>query len=471
MAFRATCPYCGATYAEIPESRLGAEAKCGRCARQFRAQPMTTEATAAALEAQERKLRFARVAAMVHDQDLIRRVPEEVLRKALALPLAIIGREVVVAMDNPSDETRCELLRRHLGPIRPLLALPQEINAALDEAFHPDPAAAAAGAAGAQAGLDPRHAALIAGALAEMESEFDAAIDANPDTVMRARARTEGTPARQALDRACEQALRAGATEVRLLPAPDGSPMLQARAEAGVAQLTLDPACSYADVLTCLKIDGGLNLHLTDSEQTGTIPFRWPGGEVEMLVRLLPARGTEVAQIRLIDAAAMRQRRALERRSAIDGQLSTISAADWPPESLGIQRGRARNVVADNLGQQLAAVRLAVSLLAQAIDLGATDIVFDPHQGGLRLLWRHTAATDAEPGHFHELTTIPPAGVKPLIARLMLTAGLDLADDAHAQQGLFHVVYGANSYELRLATLPTPEGPIVMAHIPQLVGA
>ena len=456
MAFRATCPYCGATYPDIQESHRGQKAKCGRCNQQFKAVPPDPAAAAAQVKAQQLHLRFARVAAMIIEPTLVHRVPIETLRKPVAVPVAFAGNDLVVAMADPGDVFKVDELRRHAGSVRPMMGLAYEIEQVLNELTaekapeqESDPALAAVGGNK-----------LAAEALAEMESEYDAAVDANPMAAQRPRAATEGTPARATLDNAFEFALQLGATEIRMLPDPAGKPVLQARVETALQPLPCDPPCPYEDLLRCLKMDAGCNLSLTGAEQTGSIPYATGKRDIEFYVRILPGRGVDVVQLRVLDAAAMKQRRALERRQQIDDALAALASPEWPPPSLGIDRNRVKNIVVQNIEQQLAALRLTVAVLGQASDSGARDLVLEPHRGLLRALIRR----DPQEGHFEPMMVIPPAGQKPLLHRIHLMAGLDLMDTDHSQQGMFHLVRNGVPLETRVMTLPTEAGLYMMVH-------
>jgi len=462
MAFRATCPYCGATYPDIQESHRGQKAKCGRCNQQFKAVPPDPAAAAAAVKAQQLHLRFARVAAMIIEPSLVERIPMATLRKLSAIPVAVSGNDLVVAMADPGDVFKVDELRRHVGSVRPMMALAYEVEQALAELTSDKPATPQGDPALASLGGNK----LAADALAEMEKEYDASIDANPMAAQRPRAATEGTPARLSMDNAFEFALQLGATEIRMLPDPEGKPVLQARVETALQPLPCDPPCPYADLLRCLKLDAGLNSTLTGVEQTGSIPYAAGKRDIEFYVRILPGRGTDMAQLRVLDAAAMKQRRALERRQQIDDALAALASPEWPPPSLGIDRNRAKNIVVQNIEQQLAAVRLTVAVLGQAADSGAFDMVLEPHKGLLRALIRKSAD---QGGHFEPMLVVPPVGQKPLLHRIHLMAGLDLMDTDHSQQGMFHLVRNGVPLETRVMTLPTEAGLYMMVHFHKMV--
>jgi type II secretory ATPase GspE/PulE/Tfp pilus assembly ATPase PilB-like protein len=457
MAFRATCPYCAANYPDVQDSHRGQKARCTRCNQWFRAVPPDPAVAAASERARLLRTRFVRVAAVILDPQVVASIPMAILERGDAVPIGRAGADLLVAMADPGDLDQVDVLRRHNAHVKPVLGLRYEIQAALkslkEEAAQP-----------AQPSSDPKLASLAgnklaAEALDELEADYNPALADMAMPRPRTRPRGEGTLARAAVDRIFEAALAAEATEVRLLPQGDRA-VVQARVENALQELPADASVPYADLVARLKDDAGCQAAGAGSEQSGSIPFSFGGRDFEFMARFLPGRAGELVQLRVIDAAAMRHRRNAERRQQIDEALAALATPDWPAADSGVDRKRAKNVLTQNMEQQLAGVRLTVAVLGEALDRGGVDVVLEPHQNQLRVLVRSGGAD-----HFEPVMLIPTVGCTALVQRLHLFAALDLGQADKSQQGLFHLVRSGLSQEVRLMTVPTDLGLCIAMHL------
>jgi type II secretory ATPase GspE/PulE/Tfp pilus assembly ATPase PilB-like protein len=169
--------------------------------------------------------------------------------------------------------------------------------------------------------------------------------------------------------------------------------------------------------------------------------------------------------MRVLDAATMRQRRALERRQQVDQALGQLGSQDWPPAGSNIDPTAAKNIIAQNVESQPPATRLAYAILFQALRNKAQEVVMEPHQGGLRVLTR------SGEGNFEPLLSVPTAAARPLMARLQIMANIDLAYTQRPQQGMFYLLHEGIAHEIRACTLPTDVGQLLAIHVVQHTGA
>ncbi len=91
-------------------------------------------------------------------------------------------------------------------------------------------------------------------------------------------------------------------------------------------------------------------------------------------------------------------------------------------------------------------------ILNEALDLGASDIHFEPTLQSLEVRYRVDGRLQRrEP-------SLPAEMIQPLIGRLKVLSGMDIADKRMPQDGRFAAVRGTRRVDIRAATMPTSAG-------------
>ena len=175
---------------------------------------------------------FTQVDLSVVDPAVLARFPEGVLRRALAIPLLDTGRQIVVAMADPTDRTAVTELREVAGaPILVVVGAPAAIRRALAECHA---GAAPPGAGEADAGT---------GDAGSREAGRDGtrAVDARPrDAKPAATAASSRAPAPSVLHRHLETALAMCASEIHFVPVDPDSVAVLYRLESGLVPQDLE---------------------------------------------------------------------------------------------------------------------------------------------------------------------------------------------------------------------------------------
>ncbi len=96
-------------------------------------------------------------------------------------------------------------------------------------------------------------------------------------------------------------------------------------------------------------------------------------------------------------------------------------------------------------------VKLVNSVIAQAVDDGASDIHFEPQAKELVARFRID-------GVLHEIMSIPRRMQNGVISRLKIMADLDIAERRVPQDGRIGLIVGGKPIDMRVATLPTVYG-------------
>jgi general secretion pathway protein E len=103
------------------------------------------------------------------------------------------------------------------------------------------------------------------------------------------------------------------------------------------------------------------------------------------------------------------------------------------------------------LASEAPTVNLLNSLTAKALRRGASDMHIEPHGGRARVRFRID-------GVLHDIDSIPKAMVLPVITRLKILAGMDIAERRRPQDGKIELRIGGEDVDVRVSALPLREG-------------
>jgi type IV pilus assembly protein PilB len=93
-------------------------------------------------------------------------------------------------------------------------------------------------------------------------------------------------------------------------------------------------------------------------------------------------------------------------------------------------------------------IKLVNSIIAQAVEDGASDIHFEPHIKDMRVRFRVD-------GVLHETTTIPRRMVPGVVSRVKIMADLDIAERRMPQDGRVSLQVEGHHVDVRIVTLPS----------------
>jgi len=144
-----------------------------------------------------------------------------------------------------------------------------------------------------------------------------------------------------------------------------------------------------------------------------------------------------------------------KKKTAGKKKVSTpeISTRDSVKEQMNIQaaadsrRFEELSRAADNVP----VVKLVATLIEGAINARATDIHLDPHEPEMRVRYRID-------GVLHDVMTIPSHIQPAVISRLKILADMDITETRHPQDGHISFLVEGDSFDLRVASLPTNLG-------------
>src|SRR6185369_7056651 len=103
-------------------------------------------------------------------------------------------------------------------------------------------------------------------------------------------------------------------------------------------------------------------------------------------------------------------------------------------------------------------VRLVDMMLADAVTSRASDIHVEPAEGGVVIRYRID-------GVLRQVMKIPRSAGIPLVSRVKIMSGLDIADRLRPQDGRARVSINGEAIDLRVSTLPASLGEKVVIRI------
>ena len=103
-------------------------------------------------------------------------------------------------------------------------------------------------------------------------------------------------------------------------------------------------------------------------------------------------------------------------------------------------------------------IKLVNSIIAQAVEDGASDIHFEPHGRDMRVRFRVD-------GVLHETTQIPRRMVPGVVSRVKIMADLDIAERRIPQDGRVSLSVEGHSVDIRVVTLPSAGGEGIVMRI------
>ena len=103
-------------------------------------------------------------------------------------------------------------------------------------------------------------------------------------------------------------------------------------------------------------------------------------------------------------------------------------------------------------------IKLVNSIIAQAVEDGASDIHFEPHGRDMRVRFRVD-------GVLHETTSIPRRMVPGVVSRVKIMADLDIAERRIPQDGRVSLSVEGHSVDIRVVTLPSSGGEGIVMRI------
>jgi type IV pilus assembly protein PilB len=146
-------------------------------------------------------------------------------------------------------------------------------------------------------------------------------------------------------------------------------------------------------------------------------------------------------------------RTALGRLSSLDGAILEAARYEPPPTRRVEER-----VDLHQSAEDAPAVKLVRSIIAQAVEQGASDVHFDPEPEGLQVRFRID-------GVMQDAAQVPGQMVSSVVSRIKILANLDIAERRLPQDGRIGLAVEDRQIDLRVVVLPLVDDESVVLRI------
>lgn len=107
------------------------------------------------------------------------------------------------------------------------------------------------------------------------------------------------------------------------------------------------------------------------------------------------------------------------------------------------------------LATEAPTVNLLNSLISRALRQGASDMHLEPYQGRYRVRYRVD-------GVLHEVERLAPKMQLPIVTRLKILSGMDIAEKRRPQDGKIEMKISNQEIDIRVSALPLNDGESVV---------
>jgi type IV pilus assembly protein PilB len=198
-----------------------------------------------------------------------------------------------------------------------------------------------------------------------------------------------------------------------------------------------------------------------EARRCRALPIAFLSGDVLLVATADPANVLGVDDIAL--ATGREVRRAIATPEGIEALMNRFSKLSGSVETLSEEEGDAEEIGGELLELRASAdeapvVKLVHSVIADAVNRGASDIHFDPHKGAMHIRYRVD-------GVMIDSTQVPKNLVAGLISRIKIMAELDIAERRAPQDGRVALAVDGHHVDIRVSTLPVIRGESVVMRI------
>jgi type IV pilus assembly protein PilB len=201
--------------------------------------------------------------------------------------------------------------------------------------------------------------------------------------------------------------------------------------------LSIDTAKRYQSVPVGFAEDGALLLAMADPTNVLTID------DIAMMTgRRVRAAAASVEDLNLLLGRLTRMEESIE--DIIDDDPGTDAAAS--------------HLKVEESDQDAPIIKLVHSIVAQAVQMGASDIHVNPEEGDTRVLFRVD-------GVLYPAATVKRRMAMGVVSRIKIMADLDISEKRMPQDGRFAMSVDSRRVDIRVVTLPLVHGEGVVMRI------
>jgi type IV pilus assembly protein PilB len=254
-----------------------------------------------------------------------------------------------------------------------------------------------------------------------------------------------------AKERAVQVPMGALLVEAGLIDSPQLAQMLAERnslAYVDLNEFEMDPAAANL-------------IEAAEARRCRAVPIALLEEDVLLVATADPANVLGADDIAM--ATGREVRRAIATPEGIEALLGRLSQLSGPvqqaeEETADAEEDRTEPLELRATAEEAPVVKLVHSVIADAVNRGASDIHFDPGKGAMQIRYRVD-------GVMVDATSVPRNLVAGLISRIKIMAELDIAERRAPQGGRVALTVDGNHIDIRVSTLPVVRGESIIMRI------
>jgi type IV pilus assembly protein PilB len=186
-----------------------------------------------------------------------------------------------------------------------------------------------------------------------------------------------------------------------------------------------------------------------------TVPIAFLDDKVMLVATADPANVLAIDDLSMMTGYDIR--RAVATEEDVDALLGRLGRLDAAVEEIE-EEEEAPVIELRESAEDAPVVKLVRTIVADAVERGASDIHFDPEDKSMRVRFRVD-------GVVSDTTTVPKGMVAGLVSRVKIMADLDIAEKRVPQDGRVGLNVDGRHVDIRVATLPTVRGESVVMRV------
>jgi type IV pilus assembly protein PilB len=218
----------------------------------------------------------------------------------------------------------------------------------------------------------------------------------------------------------------------------------------------------YVDLNEFEVDQGAANLiDATEARRCRAVPIAFVDEGVLLVATTDPSNVLGADDVAL--ATGYEVRRAIATPEGVEALISRLSKLSGSVKELEDEEADAEEVGGKMLelrasAEEAPVVKLVHSVIADAVNRGASDIHFDPSRGPMQVRYRVD-------GVMIDSTTVPKSLVAGLVSRIKIMAELDIAERRAPQDGRVALTVDGRHVDIRVSTLPVIRGESVVMRV------
>ena len=231
------------------------------------------------VQAEEVGLPFINLSDYLIDQQVLRRVPEEMARRYMLIPLFKIGSVLTVAMANPYDVMAIDEVRLQSGcEVEPVVSTQTAIQKAIDQYY------------GMTQTVDQ-----IVKAI-----DLDSQVSLDKTDIQVLEKGVEEAPIVKLVNFILTRAIREGASDIHIEP-EEASLEVRFRLDGALHQAESPPKHLQSAIISRIKVLAGMDIAEKRKPQDGRIKLKMEGREIDIRISTFPTAFGENVVLRLLD--------------------------------------------------------------------------------------------------------------------------------------------------------------------------